>query len=248
MKKEEILDFINRYHLGGKIESAAWTFENGAVTTKFRSGDKSFMGMVTKDKFGYDEDCQIGILTTGQLIKLLGILESEFEFGFNKHKADDEEKIVSMKLVNGRTRINYMLADLTVIPKAKGLKADPDYNLTVNIDNDFIELFIKGKGALPDTKSFTLVKNSKTDKYEVVIGYSSTNANSVYIPVDVENVDRELDRPISFSAEYFKEILSANKGADEFKFTVSEQGISHTVVKAGDYSIDYYLAEVQTDV
>lgn len=93
-----------------------------------------------------------------------------------------------------------------------------------------------------------MVKNTKTDKYEVVIGYSSTNANSVYIPVEVENVNREVDRPISFSAEYFKEILSANKGADEFKFVVSDQGISHTQVKGGDYSIDYYLAEVQTDV
>jgi len=146
MKKEEILDFINRYYLGGKIESAAWTFNGGNVTTMFRSGDKSFMGMVTKNKFGFDEDCQIGILTTGQLVKLLGIMSDEFEFGLNKHTAGDgEEKIVSMKLVNGRSRINYMLADLTVIPKAKGLKAEPDYNLTLNIDDEFIDLFIKGK-------------------------------------------------------------------------------------------------------
>lgn len=248
MKKESILDFINRYHLGGKIESAAWSFENGAVTTKFRSGDKSFMGMVTKNKFGFDENCQIGILTTGQLVKLLSIMSDEFDFGLNKHSAGDEEKIVSMNLVNGRSRINYMLADLTVIPKAKGLKAEPDYNLTINITNEFIDMFIKGKGALPDTKSFTLVKNKKTGEYEVVIGFSSTNSNSVYIPVEVENVDRDLDEPISFSAEYFKEILSANKGADTFKFTVSDQGISHTRVSGGDYEIDYYLAEVQTDV
>lgn len=248
MKKEEILDFIDRYYLGGKIESAAWTFDGGTLTTKFRSGDKSFMGIVTKDKFGFDEDCQIGILTTGQLIKMLGMMTDEFDFGLNKHKAGDEEKIVSMKLVNGRARANYMLADLSVIPKAKGLKTEPEYNLTINIDEDFIDLFIKGKSALPDTRSFTLVKNAKTEKYEVVIGYSSTNANSIFIPVDIENVTKEIERPISFSAEYFKEILSANKGADEFKFVVSDQGISHTIVKGGDYSNDYYLAEVQTDV
>ena len=85
MKKEEIIDFINRYHLGGKIESAAWTFDGGNVTTIFRSGDKSFMGKVNKTGFGFGEDCQIGILTTGQLVKLLGIMSDEFEFGLNKH-------------------------------------------------------------------------------------------------------------------------------------------------------------------
>ena len=198
--------------------------------------------------FGYDKDCQVGVLTTGQLLKLLNIMDSDFDFDFESISSDDEEKFVSMKLVNGKSRINYMLADLAVIPKAKGLKREPNYNITINIDDKFIDLFIKGKNALPDTKSFTLVKNRKTDEYEIVIGYSSTNANSVYIPVEVEKLESDLEKPISFSVDYFKEILSANKGSSNFKLEVSGEGLSHTTVRDEHYVIDYYLAETTTDV
>jgi len=250
MKKEQITDFIKRYHLGGIIESAAWTFENKGVTTKFRSADKSFMGMVTKENFGVDETCQIGILTTTKLVRLLSILEDEFTFALNKQIAHDEEKIISIKLSDTYyDEENFMLADLTVIPKTKGLKAEPDYDLSIKINDKFIDSFTKAKGALPDTKSFAVVKNNKSNKYQVVIGYSSTNSDSIYIPIEYEELEtNNLNRPISFSADYFKEILAANKGAETFKFVVSEQGISHIVVKDNEYSIDYYLAEVQTDV
>jgi len=250
MKKEQLLDFINKYHLGGKIESAVWTFDNDEITTKFRSGDKGFMGIVTKKNFGFAENCQLGVLTTGQLVRLLSVLGSEFDFGLNKQTANDEEKIVSITISNEGARINFMLADLTVIPKAKGLKNEPDYDLSVTIDDEFIDLFVKSKAALPETKSFTLLKNKKTNKYEIVIGYSTTNSNCIYIPVEVSSLvdDADIDKPISFSSEYFKEILAANKGAEEFKFTVSYKGISHTSIKNGDYIMDYYLAEVQTDI
>jgi len=250
MKKEEMLEFINRYHLGGKIESAVWSFEGDELTTKFRSPDKSFMGIISKKDFGFSENCQLGVLTTGQLVMLLKVLGDEFDFALNKQSANDEEKIVSITLSNKKTRINFMLADLTVIPKAKGIKNEPEYDLSMTIDTDFIDLFIKSKGALPETRSFTLVNNKKTGEYEVVIGYSATNSNCIYIPVTVTTTVEgyELDRPISFSAEYFKEVLSANKNAETFKFEVSVQGISHTIIKDGDYSIDYYLAETQTDI
>ena len=45
----------------------------------------------------------------------------------------------------------------------------------------------------------------------------------------------------------FKEILSANKSAT-IKMSIADEGLAHLAITEGDFEIDYYLAEVETDV
>jgi hypothetical protein len=52
-------------------------------------------------------------------------------------------------------------------------------------------------------------------------------------------------KPISFSAKYLKEILTANKEATAVVLKVSTQGISHVEFKIDDFTAKYYLVEQQ---
>ena len=78
---------------------------------------------------------------------------------------------------------------------------------------------------------------------KLVIGYSSVNTNRVTIPVttsrssNIENV--------SFNANLFKEVLSANRECESAKFEVSGDGLSRISFKIDDYESTYYLVSVQ---
>ena len=100
-----------------------------------------------------------------------------------------------------------MLSDLSVIADPPALKRLPEFGTKIKLDTKFINTFVKGKAALSDIDTFTIL-NGKSG-IEVVIGYSSTNTNRVNIPVETTSSD--LNKPITFNANLFKEILVANK-------------------------------------
>ena len=117
------------------------------------------------------------------------------------------DKFISIDMVDQRykTTSKYMLSDLSVIPTMlPDLRNLPsEYELEVNVDSYFINTFIDGKGALPETDTFIVV--AKNDEVNVVIGYSGQASNRVTIPVEVSEF-KEIE-PVSFNVQYvFKHI------------------------------------------
>jgi hypothetical protein len=134
-----------------------------------------------------------------------------------------------------------MLSDVSVINKPPQLKDVPEFQLKINVTPQFINKFISGKGALSDTDNFTVVTDDNGTK--LVIGYSSVNTNRVTIPVtttESSNIEN-----ISFNANVFKEVLSANKECESAVFEVSSEGLSRITFKVDDYTSTYYLVSVQ---
>ena len=95
---------------------------------------------------------------------------------------------------------------------------------------------------LSDVDMFTIVKN-KTDGCDVVIGYSSTNTNRVNIPVDCDTCD--IEKPITFNANLFKEVLVANKECTSAVFEVSTEGLAKVNFKVDDYDSTYFVVAMQ---
>ena len=94
----------------------------------------------------------------------------------------DKYVSVDMGDKNG-TKSKYMLSDLSVIPSAPDLKNLPsEWDVEIEVDNHFINTFINGKGALPDTDTFTIANSD--GKVEVIIGFSNVQTNRVTIPVE----------------------------------------------------------------
>ena len=151
------------------------------------------------------------------------------------------DKAYSLKVKNGPISVDYVLSDLSVIADPPALKRLPEFGTQIKLDNNFINTFIKGKGALSDVDTFTIVNGD--NGCEVVIGYSSTNTNRVNIPV--ETTSNDLTDPITFNANLFKEVLVANRECTSAVLEVSNEGLARVNFKVDDYDSTYYVVAMQ---
>jgi hypothetical protein len=236
MNKYVLTRFISKYNLNGNVSSVVINSKDDILSTRFITGDKSLLGELKLDNWTF-EDANLGVYDTEQLSKLLDVLSDDIEI---KLKSFDT-KAVALEVSDDYAKVNYMLSDLSVINQPPELKQLPEFQVKIKVDTKFITKFIAGKGALPDTDTFTVVTDNDTVK--VVIGYSAINTNRVTLPVETETFE-DISR-VSFNANLFKEVLSANKECESALLEVSEQGLSRISFNIDDYSVVYYLVAVQ---
>ena len=236
MQKSKLDKFIQKYNLGGNVNSVKWKSDGSTLSTSFVTPDKSLLGNVKVDKFSFDSS-ELGIYQTDQLKSLIGVLGDDISLDLTS--AGD--RAVSLNVKNGAISIDYVLSDLSVIPDPPALKRLPEFGTQIKLDTKFINTFVKGKAALSDIDSFTIL-NGKSG-VEVVIGYSSTNTNRVNIPV--ETTSSNLEKPISFNANLFKEVLVANKECTSAVLEVSNEGLAKVNFKVDDYDSTYYVVAMQ---
>ena len=231
MEKQKLDGFINRYNLGGEVESVMVKSDGVNLSVKMISDDKTLLGDVSVSGAEFPEG-EFGIYTTSQLRGLLSVLDNSITI---------EEVTGALKFSDKGTKMQYMLAAPSVIPAVPDLKALPPFNVTVTLDDEFVNKFIKSKGALADADTFTFT--SKNGVSEIILGYSSINSNRISITVDAQ-VEGDVD-PIQFSAKYLKAILMSNKGSNTSSLEISSQGLSKLVFTDGDYASNYYLVEIK---
>ena len=236
MDKNRLSRFISKYNLAGLVESVSWKAENKTLSTRFISDDKTVLGTVTVSEFDF-EDSTIGVYNTNTLKSLLGVLGNDINISLKRV----DEKPISLTLTSDSTSVQYQLADLAVIPNVPDLKQLPEFGISIDMDGNFIEKFIKAKSALSDIDNFTVL--SEKGKLKIVIGYSNINTNRVELIVN-DNFDGDV-KPISFSAKYFKEILSANKEANKATLKVSKDGLANVDFSVDGFTSSYYLVDVQ---
>ena len=234
MNKQKLVRFINKYHLNGIADSVVLKSSSTEelLSTRFVSSDKTLLGVIQMDK-GNFEDANIGIYTTEQLLKLLSVLDEDINISITK----SGDKSISMKLSDSLSSVNYMLSDPSIINEPPQLQTIPNFELSIDITSTVINKFISGKSALPDTTTFTVVTDN--DATQLVIGYSTVNTNRVTIPVTTSEF-YPLERT-SFNAEYFSNILVANKECESATLQVSSEGLAKINFKIDDYTSTYWL-------
>ena len=243
MKKQVLNTFIDKYSLNGSIESVKWVVDNSnkQIKTSSISDDKNALSYVTiKDDAGL-VDSEFGINDTTKLKKLLNVLSEEVTVAFNKR----EEKIVSLSLNSDGTDVQYVTADLSVIPKVPELKKLPPFNLEIPLTKEFVTTFVKAKSALSDVDTLTFSKDKK-DKVKLTIGYSNVNSNRINIDVKPTEGKDTLGKTIHFSAKYLKEILISNSDCENAVLKISDHGILHVEFNNDLFNSSYYLIEIKS--
>jgi hypothetical protein len=243
MKKQVLNTFIDKYSLNGTIESVKWVVDNKnkQIKTSSISDDKNVVSYVSiKDDAGLSE-AEIGINDTAKLKKLLGVLTDDVNIAFNKR----EEKIVSLSLNSESTDVQYVTADLSVIPKVPDLKKLPPFNLEIPLTKEFVTTFVKAKSALSDVDTMTFTKDKK-DKIKLTIGYSSVNSNRINIDVKPVEGKDSLGKTIHFSAKYLKEILTSNSDCENAVLKISDAGIAHVEFNNELFNSSYYLIDIKS--
>ena len=140
MEKSKLNKFIQKYNLGGNVNSVKWTTAENQLKTSFVTPDKSLLGTVVADNVKF-EDADLGVYQTDQLQKLLAVLEDDINLSLTR--AGD--RAVSLKVKNGAVSVDFVLSDLTVIPDPPALKRLPEFQTKLKLDSNFIDTFIKVK-------------------------------------------------------------------------------------------------------
>jgi len=174
------------------------------------------------------------------LSKMLGTLADKIDFTLIKAPSDDEQP-VAFHLTDSIMSVDYVLAAIGVIPDVPELKNVPEFNTLVNMDNQFINSFIRGKGALADVETFAI--NPIEGGLEFVIGYSDINSNRISIKVQSGAVN--LTESIVFNANLFKEVLNANKECSKAALQISDKGLAYIEFNVDDFNVKYWLVSQQ---
>ena len=231
MEKTKFNGFVSRYNLGGEVESVMIKSENSNLSVRMISDDKTLLGDVSVTGTDFPEG-EFVIYTTSQLKGLLSVLDDTI---------DVQEVTGALKFSDKGTKMQYMLAAPSVIPAVPDLKTLPPFNVEITLDNEFVNKFIKSKGALTDADTFTF--ECKGGKGEIILGYSSINSNRISISVDC-TCEGDVS-PIAFSAKYLKEILMANRGSSSSELKLSSDGLAFLQFIEGDFVSRYYLVEIK---
>ena len=236
MKKSELLNFVGRYHLAGATTSVKWVAKNGKLETEFITDDQNVIGNVKTDlDLG---DHELGVYATPQLVKMLSAVGDDVDVTVN----GVDKTAVSMKIKDKDVNMTFMLADLSVIRQVPDLKNTPDWNITIELTNDFINKFIKAKNALPESENFGITCSS--GQVDMIINYSTINTNRIKFSINSEDSS---DIPVTcFSSTLFKEILQANKNFESAELNVSSAGLARVVFKLAKGEATYYLVQLQT--
>ena len=236
MDKYKLTRFIDKYHLGGNVNAVVINSKGDTLSTRFITGDKALLGELEMNSWNF-QDVELGVYDTEQLSRLLGVLDDDVTLNLTQ----SGDKAIALEISDQYSKVNFMLSDKSVINQPPPLKGIPEFQLKIKVDTNFIQRFISGKSALPDTDTFTVITSN--DGVKLVIGYSSINTNRVTIPVETETYE-DIEK-VSFNANLFKDVLVANKECETATLEVSEKGLSRINFKVDQYDVTYYLVAVQ---
>jgi len=234
MEKSKLQSFINRYYLAGNCEAVTVKSNGQSVNCELIDADQTVVGKI-KWKTNPFMEGELGINHTGALTRMLSAVGEDIDIEVQETAG----KNYAMKIQEGSTTMTFMLADTTVIPAVPSINAEPEYIVTIDIDDNFIDKFIKAKNALPDAKNFAVqVQNGKI---KFIINYTTINADNVTFDLDGGSEPME---PICFSADKLKEVLTANKG-DVGEMHISPDGLARIDFTGADFDSNYWLVQLQ---
>ena len=236
MNKIVLDTFIQKYNLGGNVNSVKWESDGSTLSTRFISPDKSLLGQLTLTKQTLPE-FEVGVYDTPLLSKMLGTLADKVDFTLT----EVDNTPVAFHLTDSVISADYVLAATGVIPDVPELKNEPEYKTLVNIDSQFINSFIRGKGALADVETFAITPVD--GGLEFTIGYSDINSNRISIKVQSGTVS--ITDSVVFNANLFKEVLNANKECSKATLQISDKGLAHIEFNVDDFNVKYWLVSQQ---
>jgi hypothetical protein len=237
MEKSKLERFISKYNIGGACESVKCVSNGTEMTVRSISDDKNVLAEVTSHDIGFPEG-EFSIYETKKLRSLLGVLGEKLKVAANS----SSNKVIGLNLSDSDTKVTFVLADESVIPKVPDLKKLPPVDIEIVLDDKFVNTFARAKGALSEVDTFTVMSDG-TDA-TVVIGYSTLNTNRVNIKTTTKT-NTKID-PISFSANYLKEVLLSNKEIKDGILKVSSKGIAVAEFVGEGFTSKYFLVQIDT--
>lgn len=240
MKKETLLTFIRRYTLGGEINKVKWKYTAADKTlhTRAAADNRSFVADVVMHDFT-DFGTEDVTVCIGDTEKVKGML-SPFNDDVNLTINRSGDRILGFTLSDADCESYCTCADPTSIdPVAKNLQDVPDYHVVVPLTEEFLEKFLKARGALKDVDAVSVGMNKK-GAFEVVIGYTTANSNRIRIAPVTDPAKNKLGTALSFPVKNIAEVFKANDDIPNGTLSINDAGIARLYFKSDNFACTYY--------
>ena len=132
MNKLSLNAFIQKYHLGGNVNSVTWNSDGTTLATRFISGDKSLLGELSLAKQKLPE-FEVGVYDTTLLFKMLSTLSDKVDFKVN----EVDNQPVNFNFTDTTLSVDYVLAATGVIPDVPEMKKIPEFGTSLNLNSQF---------------------------------------------------------------------------------------------------------------
>ena len=230
--KRKLVDTIEKYYLNGLTEAVKFQIRNNVLSIPFSTTNRDVVGSITMPI--ELSDAEFGIFETSPFLKLLNILDTNIEIEYQQ-KFNIVEKLL---IEDNQYKMMFSASDISLIPKTPNA-IEVEYQLTYDIEPDFVTRFIDCKKALgPDIKTFTLEPQSEIAR--IILGDPSGYANKLEfnIPAVTEGFPFA---SLLFPSDVLKEILVANKNFNSGIMKVNEGGLMYLSFKEGDIDSQYFI-------
>lgn len=209
IKKLDLVTNIEKYYLNGIIESVKWVIINNQLHVEFVAPNQDLVGHLKCNI--QMNDNSLGIYNTSALLKMLSILETDILVN-----VENQFKVpIRLLIEDSNFSLQYSLADVYIIPSTPSIN-EPEYDITFDIDIEFITRFIKAKNALgSNTRDICRISSYLTEdgtkEAKFILGEPTSHANKVEFTCLANYEDMKL-KSHPFNSAHVKEILNANKG------------------------------------
>ena len=236
MKKNYIVENIEKYFLGGLVGGVVWNLDGSKVNINFGTETKDAVGEISFE-LPLPEG-RIGIYNTDSLLRLLNITNEDLQLELTT--GDNTGIINKLKIRDNKFDLDYNLSDATIIQEVPKVQ-EVDYDFSFKINDEFIDGFLKAHNALEKIRDFTLNTSvTKQDEkvVEIILGERTPHSNKVKF-TEPSEFESSSDI-IPFSAIVFREILSANKGTEGTMF-ISNKGLAKIEFEDKESSVKYFI-------
>jgi hypothetical protein len=233
MNKKYFKNFIDKYYLGGLCESVKVISKDNKIATNFQTQEKDLIGFVTANDIPIESGV-FGVFNTGLLLKGIGLFNDELEVNLN----EEHGKFTKMVLKDSNYEMSLLLADLDIIPETKKIAELPPISCTINIDNIFIDKFLKSKTVLSDSEVMALVQ--KDNSIDIILNYAEFNTDNVKFNMPA-TFSIDLDNPIKLNSNKVKEILAANRDCLSGTIDIIKEGLVVFKFNCGNIITKYLL-------
>jgi len=232
MEKKKLINFINKYHLGGTVNAVKIKSKGDKLLTTFTTDSRTILGFVATSGIPFDE-CELGVYNTPLLLKLLNAMDTEIELT----PIIERSKYTGLNLKDKSLKATFILSDLDVIPDAPELQNLPTTTFETNITPEFISRFASAKAALSDAKTVSFVQQG--NEIHLIINYEDFNSDRIAIDLGIEYSNPLM--PLKFDSDAFLSIINANKDCTSGKMLVSEEGLLTLTFTGDGFQTKYLL-------
>lgn len=235
LSKALIERFINKYNLGGAIETVQLVSDGNSLAVDCANEGRHMVVSLASPEITLQEG-KFTIFETSQLRSLLNVLGDEIDLKVRQVGGVS----TSFTITDKTTKVNFALADASVLTETPVFKKKPEPEVTIVLNKVFMDAFVKARGALSGVEHFTILSDGS--KTEVILGYEEHNSN--HVTIQAETTEADVLKPVTFIASYLKDIIMANKDAKSGIMTVSEKGLICISFEVDGFShVNYILLQ-----